>query len=570
MAALLLFVVWMLSDGVNTLYAFIGPVVLLVIGVLGKLGLGPGILPGRWGSFFGDAIRPLSEEWRSFFFGTLSQQHYPPFVDLPDRLASLVSLTNTVGVALLLSGVLLFLVATTLSLRRRLPPDVRPRLTTALALYCVSLAVIALHIAITQTTLYTQAKGAQDVLVVLYAGVLALPTALAVWSVPRFLRWSASAYTVLLALFIVGLLAPRAYFAWDLANGRDRSTILEPSYFTEAARIRQNDSSPFVLMEPAVNADIYLNIQPFFGARMLPTRHLSLSRIASVTRSGDAVNVQVDRDLYALDFVQPQDLQHLWTLQATITPHPDAHFPQPDQDRVWHASRVADTTSPLLLLAGNYYERFFTQKPRSSSSDTDLGWFSYLRGGAAALVLPPDTAASFHTITLRIQPESATDLPTLTSDVTTWLTQFAPPNHDPLVQDGQSLSITYHLQSSPTPQLVPLLRANATYLLNVRIDDIELKNSLVQVSAPDTARPGQAIQVAWRGLEQPAPDDWLAVFPAGGADATRITWEPTGGAANGSLGLPLPPTLPPGPYELRLYAHGTWTRLASTTFNVTP
>src|SRR5207247_7919337 len=83
--------------------------------------------------------------------------------------------------------------------------------------------------------------------------------------------------------------------------------------------------------------------------------------------------------------------------------------------------------------------------------------------------------------------------------------------------------------------------------------------------------PFHPIKASWVGLQNPAPKDWVGIFPVEGADETRIAMEWTGGHASGTLELIPNQPLKPGQYELRLYENGGWERIAtSTPFSIMP
>jgi hypothetical protein len=54
----------------------------------------------------------------------------------------------------------------------------------------------------------------------------------------------------------------------------------------------------------------------------------------------------------------------------------------------------------------------------------------------------------------------------------------------------------------------------------------------------------------------------VVLVPLGSPDANWVAWRYTTGTASSSVGLPIPPTVPMGSYELRLLANDTWQRLA--------
>ena len=56
----------------------------------------------------------------------------------------------------------------------------------------------------------------------------------------------------------------------------------------------------------------------------------------------------------------------------------------------------------------------------------------------------------------------------------------------------------------------------------------------------------------------------VAVFAQGAKDDSRIDIRYTGGAPNGMVEIPVPESVRPGGYEVRLFSSGGWTRPATS------
>jgi hypothetical protein len=69
------------------------------------------------------------------------------------------------------------------------------------------------------------------------------------------------------------------------------------------------------------------------------------------------------------------------------------------------------------------------------------------------------------------------------------------------------------------------------------------------------------LTASYGGIADPRPNDWIGVYAVGTADTAQLAQVATGGHVIGSVSILLP-GLPPGQYELRLFAQGTLTRLA--------
>jgi hypothetical protein len=92
--------------------------------------------------------------------------------------------------------------------------------------------------------------------------------------------------------------------------------------------------------------------------------------------------------------------------------------------------------------------------------------------------------------------------------------------------------------------------------------------------ASSAARVGTSITAQWYGLAAPTRYDWIGIYPMGHSDQPYEIWGGwyTTGTSSGTIALPLPATLDPGWYELRLWSsndiEGPVAR--SSPFQVTP
>lgn len=354
-------------------WVFAALVVLLVVSGGGKAiefvtGLVSTLLHGAKSVYLGDRIEVGSLRWSAMLFGAVSQQHLHPFARETVNAWLVISASVAAGVAATLVGL------------RILVAGVRQMPLHGVA-YAVLVATAAVHHYLAQSSLYTQAKGAQDVLPLIYAA-LVIPFAIGerLRAARRVTAW-VWLLAVLLVTLVGALAAARFEYGRRLAMLEDRGAILEASYFAEAARIRREDPQALVLFEPRKSADLYLANQSFAGARMVPIRHQSLDRVVPL---GAKTPVRV------FDLIAPSDVPHLWMLSAS---RQDGRF-------TWHARRVGATGKPVLLFFGDDYERDLGERPRSSAAG-DVGLFTYVRNGDAVLYLPAGTGAR---VELRIEP----------------------------------------------------------------------------------------------------------------------------------------------------------------------
>jgi hypothetical protein len=73
---------------------------------------------------------------------------------------------------------------------------------------------------------------------------------------------------------------------------------------------------------------------------------------------------------------------------------------------------------------------------------------------------------------------------------------------------------------------------------------------------------GATITAAWSGIGAPSSTDWIALVPTGAPDTNWLAQWNTTGTAAGSLSVTLPTTATAGTYQLRLFAQGSFRRLA--------
>lgn len=85
----------------------------------------------------------------------------------------------------------------------------------------------------------------------------------------------------------------------------------------------------------------------------------------------------------------------------------------------------------------------------------------------------------------------------------------------------------------------------------------------LSVSSKAVSR-GRFVQVFWSDLEHASKDDWIGLFPQGGANTSRLDFKFTGGNMSGTMDIPIPLNIPPGLYEVRFYTAGSWNLLATS------
>ncbi|MCC6179771.1 MAG: YncE family protein [Chloroflexi bacterium] len=138
-------------------------------------------------------------------------------------------------------------------------------------------------------------------------------------------------------------------------------------------------------------------------------------------------------------------------------------------------------------------------------------------------------------------------------------------------------SVTVPVPEGLTPGVYEVrLLANTSPTARLAIAPVTIGQASLSV-VPTTAAAGSVVQATFGGIVPPTGGDWVGLYQQGAADPTFLarrytngTETPGGpGAAGGTLSLPLPSNLAPGPYELRLFSNGSFQQMAVTSLAVT-
>ena len=132
--------------------------------------------------------------------------------------------------------------------------------------------------------------------------------------------------------------------------------------------------------------------------------------------------------------------------------------------------------------------------------------------------------------------------------------------------------VTNGLTSGTTTLALPGVLAAGAYELRLFANNtftrLAVSNGVTVVAGavvrvtPATATANSTLTVNWEGIAAPTSTDWFALVALNAPDGSYVAWGYTTGAAMGSLGLSVPTAVPPGSYELRLFAQNSWQRLA--------
>jgi hypothetical protein len=93
---------------------------------------------------------------------------------------------------------------------------------------------------------------------------------------------------------------------------------------------------------------------------------------------------------------------------------------------------------------------------------------------------------------------------------------------------------------------------------------IRVAGRMTNTSVAMLAQADDMITVGWTGIESPTDTDWVGLYRVGESDQAFSRWEYTSGLDEGSMAFELPAGLPPGTYELRLFAMNGYRLLATS------
>jgi hypothetical protein len=407
-------------------------------------------------AYLGEQISFVSLEWTSFLFGFLSQQHYPPFADKLNAVRALVGLGVICGALALCIGAFIMCVL------RKPNWHLALSLRSYVTIYFVAILIVIAHLYLSGSTLYTQAKGAQNVLIYFYL-VLLLPLAVSGHSFES--KWMAKLVRllrILLVIFLAALLITHTIFALRLAGNLDRSSVLEPSFFSRVEAIHELDGNAFILFEPRKSSDVYLGGLPFAEKRMVTTRHLALQLVESHSPGRATLTATM-----APDLIRPSDIPHLWMVRAEKKDRwPSLRV----FDYEWQAEKLIDLKDPMVLLFGHDYERNFGER------DVDRGaakasTFSYLRNGVAVLYVPE---GNYDRLEVIMEPRDAINYEEMALEIESRL-KSGEFGADVVVNaNGKQITLNMSVVSSGEPRLRTIARYGGEFWLSVLLDGKQL------------------------------------------------------------------------------------------------
>lgn len=407
-------------------------------------------------AYLGEQISYVSLEWTSFLFGFLSQQHHPPFAEKLNAVRAVVGLGVICGVLALCIGALIMCMV------RKSNWQLTVSLRSYVTIYFAAILIVIVNLYLSGSTLYTQAKGSQNILIYFYL-VLLLPLAVSSRSVES--KWMAKlvrSLRMLLVVFAAALLIIHTTFVLRLAWNFDRSTILGPSFFSRVEEIHELDGNAFILFEPRKSADSYLGALPFAEKRMLTTRHLSYQFVERHSPERATVTTVLGPDL-----IRPSDIPHLWMVWAEKKDRwPSLRV----FDYEWQSERLIDLKDPLVLLSGDDYERDFGERDVDRET-TKARTFSYLRNGVAMLYLPEGNYGSLEVI---LEPRDAINYEEMALEIERRLKSGEFGADVVANANGKQITLNMSVAASGEPRLRTIARYSGEFWLSVSIDDTHL------------------------------------------------------------------------------------------------
>ena len=426
--------------------------------------------------YAGESALKFSDQWWTFIFGLASQQHFFPYM-VEHKVMNLVLMLGTYA------GFILLAISLLLILSCKSQPasgqQENKKIWHYIGIYAALVIVIGIYSGMTQTTLYTQAKGAQYLLICLYF-VMLLPFAIldkrfgpiklqnpfANKNKNKKIAITTSFYVLILFVFSAFLWVPRVIYAHRIGHYKDRSTIIEPSFFAEARRIKAEDKNAFVIFEPRTSSDVYFPFQAFAGYRLIPTRHLILDQFYLGN------NLNESHKVYKLpsDFVKPDDIPHLWSLTAVK---------EKEGKYRWKAEKLTDNTIPKLIFTGHRYKRNLSPGPRvnpttSQAKNKARVMYSYINNGTAMIYLPPGGPYSLEIKLLARYDDSFEELEQMSKSIKKRANAGEFPSIKSLSTHGYIITLNFEFSANSRPRISLVSKYDKEYWFNARLNGKEI------------------------------------------------------------------------------------------------
>ena len=233
---------------------------------------------------------------------------------------------------------------------------------------------------------------------------------------------------------------------------------MSPSYFSEIKKAASEDDKAFVLFEPRKSSDVYFAHQPFSGYRVVPTQGLFLRRYDKSDHSSKGKY----KDALPSEFIEPEDLSHLWSLTS--------------KDKInWQAERLIFRKSPNLYFTGHGYQKNVGLKYRQNNfkptfDPNDQGLFSYLRNGTALIFLPSGGPYHLEVKVVHKDETNKTKSDQMAEEIAEKAKAGEFPSLASMKQDGPVVTMEYLFEKSSTPRLSLVSRYDGEFWFSARLD----------------------------------------------------------------------------------------------------
>ena len=409
--------------------------------------------------FYGDAIPILSQKWFSFFSGLRSQDHYPPFIpSIP--LIEKVSQINLISFFLLII----------LSFINFIRSIIRGRTSYQTIIYTSSIVfTIILYAFISQNYLYMQSKSAQYNLIPLYFAIFLLNKD-SIGIEYKFLGDKIIQFIllILIVLQIILFSIPRYYFLRNVAYSMNLSCVMEESFYEQTKNI---DKDSFTLIELEKPGCIYFITQPFFGKKMVSTKHLALQKLNAVFKDGSYYYEQMgDKGgLNASDFVDVDELAdriiYLYPEKIIKTEVKDLGV---KTEVEWGKKKMGEIKSPELILTADLFEKNF----RTVVTDGKTKRIHYSRNGAGLLFFPESQKEQV--VTLEYKNAREETKTTIKSENLKFKAKSKYVESINFLENPKYLQVKIQLKESKSPFLLHLPALDQEYLISVETLDQSL------------------------------------------------------------------------------------------------
>ena len=327
-------------------------------------------------AYMGKAVPIFSEKSFSFFSGLMTQDHYPPFFPNIDFL-NIISKINFYSFSLLL---LLSIVNFTRSIIKKMG-----LIKMMLFIFAIMFSIF-FYAYSAKGYLYTQSKAAQYNLLSVYLILILLNR--------QLIKSSFRAYVDKVLVFFLSFLfllqlvvfaIPRYFFLLSVSNSFNLSCVIEKSFYEKAKKI---DKDSFVLIESEKPGCIYFITQPFFGGKMLPTKHLSLNARNIVLKNGVYDYSNNIMGLNASDFIDiDQSPEKIVYLYPETIMKKEVKYLGIKSEVIWGKKNMNEIKSPELVLTADLFEKDYG----TTTIDGKTKRVHYSRSNGAGLLFFPNS-----------------------------------------------------------------------------------------------------------------------------------------------------------------------------------